>query len=72
MSKVFDLAQQLEEAERDACVAAQRSKPGLQATGFCLDPGCRTPLPEGQFFCGKECRDFFEQEERMKMIQGKQ
>lgn len=71
MSRAFDQAQELETAERDACVAAQRAKPGLVATGFCLDPGCRAPLPEGQLFCGKECRDYFEKEQRMQRIQGK-
>lgn len=70
MSRQFDQAQQLEEAERDACVAKQLAKPGLKATGVCLDPGCRAPLPEGQFFCGKECRDYFEKHQRMKEILG--
>lgn len=71
MTDIYDQAQQLDEAERDACVAAQRSKPGLKATGYCLDPGCFAPLPKGQLFCGEECRDFYEKQERMARIQGK-
>lgn len=72
MTDVYDRAQQLDEAEREACVAAQLAKPGLKATGYCLDPGCFAPLPKGQLFCGEECRDFYERQERMKWIQGKQ
>lgn len=68
---VLDAASSLESAERDACIAAQRAKPGLKATGRCLDPGCSAPLPKGQLFCGKECRDYYEKQERMKRIQGK-
>lgn len=68
---IYDRAQQLDEAEREACVAAQRAKPGLAATGFCRDPGCHKPLPEGQLFCGAECRDYFEKQQRMQQIQGK-
>lgn len=70
MPDIYDQAQQLDDAERDACVAKQRAKPAMKATGSCLDPGCRAPLPEGQLFCGRECRDFYEKEERMKRIQG--
>ena len=72
MTDVYDRAQQLDGAERDACVAAQRAKPKLKATGYCLDPGCFSPLPKGQLFCGEECRDYYEKQERMKRIQGKQ
>lgn len=71
MTDVYDRAQQLDEAERTACEAAQRAKPGLKATGYCLDPGCFAPLPKGQLFCGQECRDFYEKEQRMRAIQGK-
>lgn len=72
MTDIYDQAQQLDEAERDACVAAQRAKPALKPTGYCLDPGCFAPLPKWQLFCGEECRDFYEREARMKRIQGKQ
>lgn len=68
---VLDNASSLEAAERDACVAAQLAKPGLEATGFCRDPACRNPLPEGQLFCDEECRDYYEKHERMKRIQGR-
>lgn len=70
MSRAFDQAQELEAAEREACLARQRAKPGLVATGYCLDPGCFAPLPKGQLFCGEECRDFFEKQERMRRITG--
>ncbi len=70
MADIYDRAQQLDEAERDACVAAQRAKTGLVATGFCLDPACHAPLPEGRLFCGGECRDYFEKHQRMKAILG--
>lgn len=69
---VLDAAASLETREREACVAAQLAKPGLKATGYCLDPGCFAPLPKGQHFCGKECRDYYEKHERMQRIQGKQ
>lgn len=72
MTDVYDRAQQLDEADRAACVAAQRAKPSMKATGFCHDPGCFAPLPKGQLFCGEECRDYYEKTERMKRIQGKQ
>lgn len=68
----LDVASRLEAAEREACVAAQRAKPGLVATGVCLDPGCRAKLPKGQLFCGPECRDYYERQQRMQRIQGKQ
>ncbi|MDA8258337.1 MAG: hypothetical protein M0Z99_22365 [Betaproteobacteria bacterium] len=70
MTDVYDRAQQLDEAEREACVAKQRATPGLKATGYCLDPGCFKPLPKGQLFCGEECRDFYEKQERMRRITG--
>lgn len=68
----LDVASTLEAAERDAGVKAARSKPCLIATGFCFDPGCQAPLPPGQLFCGAECRDYFEKQQRMQRIQGKQ
>lgn len=71
MTDIYDKAQQLDEAERDACVALQLAKPRLKATGFCLDPACFAPLPKGQLFCGDECRDYFEKQERMNRILGK-
>ena len=71
MTDIYDKAQQLDEAEREACVAKQLAKPGLKATGYCLDPGCFAPLPKGQLFCGTECRDYYEKQERMKQILGK-
>lgn len=71
MTKAFDQAQELETAERDACVAAQRAKPAMKSTGYCLDPGCFAPLPKGQHFCGEECRDYYEKQQRMNDILGK-
>lgn len=71
MTDIYDRAQQLDEAEREACVAAQLAKPGLKSTGYCLDPGCFAPLPKGQLFCGEECRDYYEKQERLERIQGK-
>ena len=67
----LDVAARLESAERDACVKAAMNQPAMQATGFCREPGCRALLPEGQLFCGEECRDFWEKTQRMKRIQGK-
>lgn len=67
----LDIAVVMETRERDACVAAQRAKPAMQATGFCHDPGCLAPLPMGQHFCGEECRDFYEKTQRIKRIQGR-
>lgn len=70
MPDIYDRAQKLDADEREACVAAQRAKPGMKATGFCQDPGCFAPLPKGQMFCGDECRDYYEKQERMKRITG--
>lgn len=71
MTDIYDRAQQLDEAEREACVAEQLAKPRLKATGYCLDPGCFAPLPKGQHFCGEECRDYYEKQQRMNDILGK-
>jgi hypothetical protein len=74
MPDIYDRAQKLDADDRDACVALQLAKPGLKATGFCLDPACGAVLPKlpaGQQFCGKECRDYYEKNERMKVIQGR-
>jgi hypothetical protein len=67
----LDVASRLEAAERDACVAAARNQPAMQATGFCREPRCQAPLPEKQLFCGEECRDYYEKTQRMKRITGK-
>lgn len=67
---VLDIAGKIEMAERDACVERARNKPAMQATGVCLDQHCAEPLPDGQLFCGPECRDFYEKQQRMKRIQG--
>lgn len=67
----YDRATAIEEAEREACVAKQRAKPALRATGFCLDAHCQEPLSDGRLFCGVECRDFYEKQQHMKRIQGK-
>lgn len=68
---VLDQASNLESAERDACVKAAMNQPAMQATGRCREPGCQEELPEGQLFCGPKCRDLYEQQQRMKRIQGK-
>lgn len=67
----LDIATTMETREREACVAAARKQPAMQATGFCREPACGEELPEGQLFCGEECRDYFEKVQRMKRIQGK-
>lgn len=68
---VLDIAGKIEMAERDACVERARNKPAMQATGFCRDTSCLAKLPRGQLFCGTECRDYYEKQQRMKRIQGK-
>lgn len=69
---VLDNASNLETRERDACVAAARNHPMMQATGFCRETGCQEELPLGQLFCGTVCRDLYEKQQRMKRITGKQ
>lgn len=68
---VLDNASNLEAAERDACVAAARNHPMMQATGFCREPSCQEELPMGQLFCGPACRDLYEKQQRMMRITGK-
>jgi hypothetical protein len=70
-SDPLDIATTMETRERDACVKAAMNRPAMQATGFCREPKCHAVLPEGQLFCGEECRDYFEKVQRMKRIQGK-
>lgn len=68
---VLDQASNLESAERDACIAAARNQPMMQATGFCRETGCQEELPMGQLFCGPVCRDLYEKQQRMMRITGK-
>lgn len=67
----LDFATAIETRERDACVKAARGQPGMLATGRCREPGCGAKLPDGQLFCGPECRDYWEKTQRMKRIQGR-
>lgn len=54
----FDRASALEEAEREACVARARNKPGMVACGYCYN--CNEPLAQGRLFCDVDCRDDYE------------
>lgn len=66
----FDRATEIEEAEREACVARAMNKPGMQPTGCCRN--CGAKLENDWLFCpGGECRDDFEKQQRMKRIRGK-
>jgi hypothetical protein len=58
----FDRATALEEAERDACVAAARNQPAMPAVGHCYN--CNEPLPTGRLFCDTDCRDDFQKRTR--------
>lgn len=60
----FDRASELEQRERDACVAAARNRRGLLPCGFCYN--CEEPLPAGRLFCDTECRDDYEKRVRKK------
>jgi hypothetical protein len=58
----FDRAQQLEEADRERCLAAARNRPSLPACGCCYN--CNQPLPAGNLFCERDCRDDYEKRHR--------
>jgi hypothetical protein len=57
MPDVVDLAQKQQEM-LDRCTFAARKPAAPKATGFCLN--CGEPLPEGERWCGPECRDDWE------------
>lgn len=66
----YDRATEIEEAEREACVARAMNRPGMQPTGCCYN--CGEPLEKDLLFCaGGECRDDYEKQQRMKTIKGK-
>lgn len=65
----IDRAQEREEQHREAALAKAKGKGKLKATGFCYY--CDSDVPKGHTFCGAECRDDYEKEQRMMQINGK-
>ena len=56
MSDEFDIASDLEQAQREHLIEQARSRPKYVHTGYCSNCGERS---EGRF-CDKFCRDDFE------------
>ena len=70
MADELDRAQ--DEVEFQLAQALKRSRPRLEAMGYCLE--CEADLtdyPRGALFCGPECRDDFETRARMRQINGR-
>lgn len=61
-----DRAQKLEEMEREA--ALTHRNPELKAIGYCYY--CAEDLSPGFRFCGPECRDKYDEEQRIKKQNG--
>lgn len=65
MNDVFDQASDREMMDRDLAIASIRSKVNyLKPKGSCYF--CDEPLSSRRKFCGPNCRDDFEREERQK------
>ena len=64
MSDEFDLASDLEQAQRDISIAQSRKAIGPKSVGHCLY--CNATLPDGQRWCDAWCREDWtlEQESR--------
>ena len=60
----FDRAEELEQMDRDHCLAAARNKPGLVACGGCHNCGER--VAPGRLFCDVDCRDDYEKRVRQR------
>lgn len=68
MSDDIDRAQEFEAQFLAGALEAQSLKPPIQAIGVCLY--CNEALEPGRLFCGPECRDDYEHQERMAVING--
>ena len=55
MADEFDRASDLEQAERDNCIARCRQVPSIKSVGHCLY--CNAELPDGQRWCDAWCRE---------------
>lgn len=54
MADQFDRASDLEQLDRDRCIAAARATtPALEATGFCL--WCEEVVGPGRRWCDADC-----------------
>lgn len=70
MTDLLDQAQEREDREREAAIAAQRKRHAvLPDIGECYF--CRTPTAAGRRFCDAECRDDYDLENHLKNMAGK-
>lgn len=61
--------ERIEQALDDALGEVRRAQEhGVKAVGACLF--CGEPLPDHMRFCGPDCRDDWEHEQRMKRLGG--
>ncbi|MBM7070901.1 DUF2116 family Zn-ribbon domain-containing protein [Shewanella sp. 202IG2-18] len=64
MSDNADIAADLQEQHIKAALSSRDTSPKLKFTGYCHN--CEESLKEGERFCDADCRDDFEQRQRMK------
>lgn len=65
MADQFDQASDLEQLDRDRCIAAARvPDPALEATGFCL--WCEEVVAPGRRFCDADCRDLWDRDLKLR------
>ena len=70
MTDVFDQATEREERDREAAIAAQRSRTAvLPDIGHCYF--CGEKHSDGRRFCDADCRDGYEFEKRQRQRQGR-
>jgi hypothetical protein len=61
MSDEFDMASDLEQAQRDIAINEARKKTvSAVATGLCLS--CMVPVSDGRRWCSADCRDDWSKE----------
>lgn len=58
----------IEHATEDAIEEARRGPAGPLAVGYCLF--CATPLDDGLRWCSAGCRDAWQHEQDLRMMQG--
>lgn len=68
MSDEFDRASEAEQMHRDLAIKAIRAREKEKFLGHCVY--CNEPVKQGSF-CGAECREDYELEQKFKRITGK-
>lgn len=68
MSDEFDKASEAEELHREMAIKAIRAREHMKFSGHCVY--CNETIKQGSF-CGAECREDYELEQKFKRITGK-